>query len=263
VVGPRNGPNNALLTYACVGNPAVVVSGPCAGKRGMVTGKHGGVNHVLTDFPTAVLERLRIGDRIQIRSQGLGLRLLDLPGIAVMNCDPVLLERWRVRLEAGRLVVPITHRIPASIMGSGLGKNTAWRGDYDIQLADAAVRQRFRLGSLRFGDFVAVVGGDARHGPSAQRARTTVGVIVHGDSTVSGHGPGVTPLLTGHEQAFRLVLDPNANLAAVYGVRSPVSPRQRRTLVELDQPVANVASTRRQRRGVSRRAPALALDDGG
>ena len=25
--------------------------------------------------------------------------------------------------------------IPARLMGSGLGKSTAWRGDYDIQLA--------------------------------------------------------------------------------------------------------------------------------
>jgi len=257
VIGPRNGPNNALLTYACVGNPALVVSGPCAGKRGMVTGKHGGVNHVLTDFPSAVLERLRIGDQIQIRSQGLGLRLLDLPSITLMNCDPELLKRWRLRLESGRLLVPITHQIPAAIMGSGLGKNTAWRGDYDIQLADAATRRRYRLGSLRFGDFVAIVGGDTRHGPSAQQTRTTLGVVVHGDSTVSGHGPGVTPLLTGPARAFRLLPDPNANLAAVYGVRAPVAARERRTLIERDQPPRFVVA--RPARGDRRlAAPALA-----
>lgn len=236
VTGPRNGPNNALLTYACVGNTAVVVSGPCAGQRGLVTGKHGGVNHVLTDFPTGVLERLRIGDRVQIRSHGLGLRLLDLPGVTVMNCDPSLLDRWRLRLVDGRLVARITHRIPAAIMGSGLGKNTAWRGDYDIQLADETVRRRFRLGSLRFGDLVAIVGGDTRHGPSAQQRRMTLGVVVHGDSTVSGHGPGVTPLLTGRQSSFQLVHDPNANLAAIYGVRPPVAPRERRTLVDIDRP---------------------------
>ena len=39
IVGPRNGPNNALLTYACVGNRARVVSGPCRGARGLVRGR--------------------------------------------------------------------------------------------------------------------------------------------------------------------------------------------------------------------------------
>jgi hypothetical protein len=257
VVGPRNGPNNALLTYACIGNPAVVISGPCAGQRGLVTGKHGGVNHVLTDFPSAVLERLRIGDRIQVRSHGLGLRLLDAPSVTVMNCDPELLERWRVRLEQRRLVVRVTHRIPAAIMGSGLGKNTAWRGDYDIQLADAALRRRLRLGSLRFGDFVAIVGGDTRHGPSAQHSRLTLGVVVHGDSTVSGHGPGVTPLLSGHERAFRLVRDDNANLAAIYGVRAPVAARERATLVDVDRPLGGQPGPSAVP-GAARRSPALA-----
>jgi hypothetical protein len=65
VIGPRDGPNNALLTYACVGNSARVISGPATGRLGLVTGKHGGVNHVMVDFPTSVLHRLRIRDRIQ------------------------------------------------------------------------------------------------------------------------------------------------------------------------------------------------------
>jgi uncharacterized protein DUF4438 len=76
VIGIREGPNLALLTYACVGNRARVVSGPCTGQWGLVTGKHGGVNHVLVDFPPAVLRRLCIGDRMQIYAVGLGLRLL-------------------------------------------------------------------------------------------------------------------------------------------------------------------------------------------
>jgi len=230
VVGPRNGPNNALLTYACVGNRATVVTGPCRGQVGLVTGKHGGVNHVLTDFPTRVLERLRIGDQVQVRSHGLGLRLADFPTLTVMNCDPRLLERWGLEAEGRRLVVRVTHCIPASIMGSGLGKNTAWRGDYDIQLADGDARRRYRLGSLRFGDFVAIVGGGTRYGPSVRNNYVTVGVIVHGDSTVSGHGPGVTPLITGTRNQFRLVQDPQANLAASYGVRTPAPPALRAPL---------------------------------
>jgi hypothetical protein len=225
VVGPRNGPNNALLTYGCVGNRATVISGPCTGQRGLVTGKHGGVNHLLVDFPTRVLERLRIGDRIQIRSCGLGLRLLDFPAVTVMNASPELLRRWQVQGQDGKLRVRVTHRIPSTLMGSGLGKNSALRGDYDIQIGDPEFRRRFRLGRLRYGDFVAIVGSATGHGPSARHTHTTVGVVVHGDSTVSGHGPGVSPLLSAPHSALQLIHDADANLAAVFDIRRPAVPR--------------------------------------
>lgn len=234
VVGPRDGPNNALITYACVGNLARVLSGPCRGRTGVVTGKHGGINHVLVDFPTEVLLRLQIGDRVQIVSHGMGLRLLEHPQIEALNCAPRLLRRWGLGQRDGALQVPVTHLVPARLMGSGLGRNTAWRGDYDIQLADAQARRRWRLGSLRFGDMVAIVSGDARFGPSYRSGRITVGVIVHGDSTVSGHGPGVTALLSGPAALLRPVLAEDANLARILGVRPPRPAQQRRTLPEAE-----------------------------
>ena len=219
VVGPRDGPNNALMTYCCVGNRARVISGPCAGRLGRVTGKHGGINHVLLDFPPAVLRGLCIGDRIQVYSCGLGLRLLDHPRITVLNSAPGLLDRWRIGQQAGRLLVPVTHLVPGALVGSGLGKNTAWRGDCGIQLSDRAACDRFRLDRLRFGDLVAIVGVGGGYGLHVQAGQITVGVIVHDDSTVSGHGPGVTPLLTGPAACLRPVHAPGANLAALYGLR--------------------------------------------
>jgi hypothetical protein len=255
IVGPRDGPNTALITYACVGNAARVTSGPCRGKVGVVTGKHGGINHVLVDFPTEVLLRLQIGDRVQIVSHGLGLRLLDHPRIAVMNCSPRLIRRWGLVERDGQLHAPVTHLVPARLMGSGLGKNTAWRGDYDIQLSDRETRQRYRLGSLRFGDMVAIVGGDTRFGPSVRRTRITIGVVVHGDSTVSGHGPGVTALLTGPATHLRPLLDRNANLAELLGVRRAEPARERPTLAEIDR---HAGASRPLRQMVT---PALSFDD--
>jgi hypothetical protein len=220
VIGIRQGPNLALLTYACVGNRVSVVSGPAAGQWGFVTGKHGGVYHALVDFPPAVLRQLRIGDQMQIASVGLGLRLLDYPAISVFNSSPALLRAWGLRPAGRYLEVPVTHRVPASLMGSGLGQNTIWRGDYDIQLFDAAMRRRYRLDSLRFGDLVAILDADVRVGPAYRQGYVTMGVIAHGDSTVSGHGPGVTPLLTGPLAQLRPRLDPQANLAVIFGVRN-------------------------------------------
>ena len=230
VTGPRNGPNMALMTYACVGNRARVISGPAEGAQGLVTGKHGGVYHVMVDFATDVLCKLRIGDRIQIYSYGLGLSLPDYPEIAVTNCAPGLLRRWGIREHDGMLDVPVTHCVPAALIGSGLGKNTVWRGDFDIQLFDPAIREKFGLGSLRFGDLVAVIDNDARFGPAYRSGRTTIGVIVHSDSTVSGHGPGVTALLTGPRARLRPVRGEGANLAALYQLRALESPRTYRPL---------------------------------
>jgi hypothetical protein len=232
IVGPRDGPNNALLTYACVGNVVHVISGPCTGRTGLVTGKHGGVNHVLVDFPDEILRRLHIGDRMQILSYGPGMRLTDHPDIEVFNASPRLMRRWGLVEQDGQLRVPVTHLVPARVMGSGLGKNTAWRGDYDIQLADRQTRERYRLGSLRFGDMVAIMHADARRGPLYRTGYVTIGVVVHGDSTVSGHGPGVTPLMSGPLPVIQPVHTPQANLAEILGVRRAVPPRNRRTLIE-------------------------------
>jgi hypothetical protein len=234
VVGPRNGPNLALLTYACVGNRAKVISGPATGKQGWVTGKHGGIDHVLLDFPTEVLQRLQIGDRIQITSVGQGLRLLEHQKVELLNCAPFLLQRWGLRRYGQQLAVPVTHRLPSSLMGSGLGKNTSWRGDYDIQLSDVKQMRRYQLNTLRFGDMVCIMDADTRHGPSHQGGRITIGVIVHSDSTVSGHGPGVCVLLTGPATAIKPFFDAKANLAALLRIRELRPPQARPTLVEQD-----------------------------
>jgi hypothetical protein len=42
--------NRALNVLACVGNEAVVTSENAKGEKGVVTGKHGGIKHVLVDF---------------------------------------------------------------------------------------------------------------------------------------------------------------------------------------------------------------------
>jgi Domain of unknown function (DUF4438) len=231
IIGGRDGPNLAMLTSACVGNRARVVSGPAAGAIGLVTGKHGGVNHLLVDFDPEILMRLNIGDRVQIYACGLGLELTDFPDISVTNCAPSLLRRWCIVPRDGVLEVTVTHVLPAAILGSGLGKNTVWRGDVDIQLFDAATRRRHRLQTLRFGDLVAVTDSDTRYGPAHRGGRTTIGIIVHSDSTVSGHGPGMTALLTGPTSRLRPVRDGGANIALLYQRRDRVPSRARLPLV--------------------------------
>jgi Domain of unknown function (DUF4438) len=238
--GAPDGPNLALMTSACIGNVARVV-----------TGKHAGVDHVLVDFDTTTLCNLNIGDRIQIYSCGLGLQLLDYPDITVLYCSPGLLRRWNPTPRARMLEVRVTHLVPAAILGSGLGVNTALRGDVDLELFDPAVRRRFGLATLRFGDFVCVLGVDSRFGFSWRKGRVTIGIVAHGDSTVSGHGPGIVALLTGPVTRLYPVLDRNANIAALYQIR-PLATPHRRT------PLAGSAQSWVPR--YNRRRPAVFLD---
>ncbi|SMX50310.1 DUF4438 domain-containing protein [Maliponia aquimaris] len=228
----RDAANRALNALACVGNVAMVTAGPAAGAKGIVTGKHGGVANVLIDFPLAQMRRMRLGDPVQVAAIGQGLRLLDFPDVAVMNAAPDLIVRLGVRVDGGRLSIPVTHLVPAALMGSGLGKSSAARGDYDIQLFDRRVVAHYGLDRLRFGDFVAITDADGRYGRSFSGGHLTVGVVVHSDSTVAGHGPGVTTILSGPASRLKPRLDRTANLARLYGVRRLAAAKPQRTFVE-------------------------------
>lgn len=227
VVGPRDGPNRAMMFYSCVGNRARVMSGAAAGATGTVVGKHGGINHVIVDFTPQVKRQLGIGDRIQIDAYGQGLVLRDFPSVRVINLAPRLLRRWGVRARGGQLRVPVTHLVPASLMGSGMGRSEGVLGDLDIQLSDPELRRRYRLDSLRLGDLVAICPLDFRFGPTRRGGAVTVGVVVHSDSQVAGHGPGVTPLLSSHAGHLRPVLTPDANVARLLGLRRDLAPGPR------------------------------------
>lgn len=247
VKGDKDGPNLALNTYACVGNTALVLDGPCRGSKGVVTGKHGGVNHVLVDFPTTVLKKLRIGDNVQIYAHGIGLRLPDYPGLSVYNCSPGLIQHWGLQASRSHLQVPVTHLLPAAIMGSGLGRDNAARGDYDIQLFDPVVRRQLRLDTLRFGDLVAILHADTRFGRAYHKGFMTIGIVVHGDSTVSGHGPGVVTLLTGEARYLQPIRDNNANLAAILKLRAPRPAAPHTPLIAKEQRQTLRPAARRKR----------------
>ena len=214
----NRGANDGLNTFACIGNEAVVTSGEAKGERGTVTGKHGGIEHVLVDFAAEVKEKLVIGDKIQVKAFGVGLKLSDVDGVEVMNIAPDLLEQIPIQIVEGAVVFPVTHRIPATIMGSGLGAADCHRGDYDIQLFDKGIVEEYGLDDLRLGDFVAIVDADHTYGRIYRKGAVTVGVVVHSDCVTAGHGPGVTTVLTSGEGRIRPEIDAKANLVTYLGI---------------------------------------------
>jgi hypothetical protein len=244
--GGTDAANQALQSYACIGNLAVVTSGVARGARGIVTGKHGGIDNVLIDFPVAVMRRLAIGDRIQVWAFGLGLRLVDFPDVAIWNCSPHFLSRWPIRAENRRIFAPVTHVIPSRLMGSGLGRNNVVRGDCDIQLADPAAVRRHNLGTLRYGDVVAITDADNRYGRSAVEGWITIGVVVHSESTVAGHGPGVVSLLSAPAALIQPERRADANIAGYLNIRTPHAARPQLPLSERERRERRRAALTRQ-----------------
>jgi hypothetical protein len=210
--------NAALNILSCIGNKALVVSGDGKGAEGVVTGKHGGIEHVLVDFDDRVLARLTIGDRIMIRAYGTGLALDGFAGVRVMNLDPALLGRMRLRAAKGKLEVGVSHIIPAVVMGSGIGKVHSHSGDYDIQLLDPKTVAKHGLDDIRLGDIVAIKDADNTYGRMYRKGAVTIGVVVHSDCVLSGHGPGVTTIMSHSRGGIVPAIDPKANIGRMLGI---------------------------------------------
>ena len=172
----------------------------------------------MIDFPPAVMERMALGDKIAIRSIGLGLELDDPGDVRVFNCDPDLLEKLVVR-RGNKFEVPVARFVPAAIMGSGLGRATVTRGDYDFQCFDPVMVKEYGLDELRYGDIVAIVDADHSYGRIYRTGAVSIGVVAHGSSDIAGHGPGVTSLLTSPSGAIVPELDAGANLATLLSLR--------------------------------------------
>ncbi len=205
--------NVALNTLSCVGNVARVVTGDAKGAEGVVTGKHGGIEHVLVDFPDSALDALAVGDKIQVRARGLGLKIVDMPQIALMNVTPELLEKLVKGRDGDTLRVGVAHRVPARIMGSGLGHGHTFSGDYDVQFFDRKVVEQYGLDDLKLGDFVAIEDADHTFGRIYKTGAVSIGIIVHTRCTMAGHGPGVTSLMSSRDGKIEPVIDPSANIA--------------------------------------------------
>jgi hypothetical protein len=215
---PFDHPNRPLQIFACAGNKAVVASGKAEGAVGRVLGHHGGSEHVIVDFPREVKEKMTYADKVLIFAKGQGLELVDYPDISLFNLAPGLLKRMKIKEKDGKLQVPVTTIAPAAAMGSGIGAEHVAKGDYDIVLGDPETTEQYGLDKIRFGDIVALQDHDNRFGRDYHQGAITIGVVIHSDCKLAGHGPGVTTLMTCATPLIEPVIDPAANMADLYGI---------------------------------------------
>ncbi|THB72943.1 MAG: DUF4438 domain-containing protein [Desulfobacteraceae bacterium] len=209
-------PNDSLQLYSCVGNSAELVSGEAKGEKGVVIGHHGGSEHVVIDFAKEVMAKMTYEDKIMIRARGQGLQLTDYPDIKLFNLEPDLLHQLSIDpLEGGKLKVPVTTMAPAQCMGSGVGDLWVASGDYDIMTSDPDTVKQYNLDRMRFGDFVALLDHDNSYGRAYKKGAVSIGIVVHSDCFLAGHGPGIATIMTCAQSLIEPVIDPGANIADI------------------------------------------------
>jgi hypothetical protein len=214
----RSEPKNTGYNFlACVGNEAIVAGGDAKGNKGVVTGHHGGAEHVLIDFADKTLDKLHMDDKFLIRGFGQGLKFADYPDIHVYNLDPRLLKKMGIKenRKAGTISVPVAAVVPGQLMGSGVGSTSMGTGDYDIMTTDQAMLKRHKLDRLRFGDFVAITDHDNIYGRSYRKGAVTIGIVIHADCRCAGHGPGVTTMISCASPKIKPVIHAKANIADI------------------------------------------------
>ena len=214
---PDPAARHALSVYACIGNTVVVRTGQAAGARGVIIGKRGEEGQVIAGFGQADLARMRPSDQVTVRGFGQGMRPPALrPDVMVMNTDPDVLALLPVIAPGGDAPVTAGVRmtVPSRLAGNGIGRPAAgW--DLDLQLPPPGPDG---AGDLRLGDLVAVTDVDARWNMGYRKDWVTVGVVVHGASPLPGHGPGITPILTGPAGALQPRPDPAGHVGLTAAV---------------------------------------------
>jgi hypothetical protein len=149
-----------------------------------------------------------------IYGKGQGLKLLDYPEIKLFNLDPGFLKKLKIKILAGgKLRVPVTTMAPAQCMGSGVGAANVATGDYDIMTSDSETVEKYKLDQMRFGDFVALMDHDNSYGRAYKKGAVSIGVVVHSDCFLAGHGPGIATIMTCPKSLIKPIIDPKANIA--------------------------------------------------
>ncbi|MCU0512241.1 MAG: DUF4438 domain-containing protein [Anaerolineae bacterium] len=205
----------ALHYLTCIGNRAVVMGGLAKGAAGIVTGEHA---RLLVDFAPDVHELLCVGDPIQIITCGRGLVLTDFPQIELKKCSPQLINSLPLTVAGGKLRVPVTMALPTRIMGSGSELNSEFV-DQDLMSGDRALMAELGIDRMRLGDLVVIPDADHRWGRGYRKGAVTIGLCIHGDSVMTGHGPGILDLMSTADDCIDWVIDPRANIANYLNIR--------------------------------------------
>lgn len=209
ITNPNHEAEFALHYLSCIGNRAIVTSGLAKGGEGVVTGEHA---RMLVDFPDEVNELLCVGDTIQIMAKGSGLELEGYEHIELKKCSPELIEAIPIEAVDDKTIrVPVTMELPPRIMGSGAELNAEYV-DQDLMSGDRELMAELGVDQMNLGDLVVIPDNDHHIGRGYRKGAVTIGLCIHGDSVMNGHGPGILTLMTCATSHIEWTIDPHANI---------------------------------------------------
>jgi hypothetical protein len=215
IAHPDEKSDMALHYLSCVGNEATVMSGLAKGAKGTVTGEHA---RLLVAFPDEVNDLLNIGDQIQIEALGRGIALNEFPQVEFKKTSPKLLNALRLtRAGNGALKLPVASELPIEIMGSGAELNSEYV-DQDLMSGDRALMADLGIDQMRLGDIIAIRHADHHFGRSYREGAVSIAICIHGDSIMTGHGPGIMTLMSCATGGIEFEIDPTANISNYFRI---------------------------------------------
>jgi hypothetical protein len=205
----------ALHYMVCIGNKAIVRSGEAKGSIGVVTGEHA---RNLVHFKQKTLDKICVGDQIDIITHGRGLKLLDFPEIEIKKIDPKLLKSMNLKIIDKRLIIDVAIELPIRIMGSGAELNSEYV-DQDLMSGDRSLMKKLKIDQMRLGDLIVINHADHRWGRSFKKEYISIAICIHGDSVMTGHGPGIMTIMTGKRKNLGWNINKNANIKNILKVK--------------------------------------------
>ncbi len=102
-------------------------------------------------------------------------------------------------------------------MGSGAELNSEYV-DQDLMSGDRALMAELGIDQMRLGDVIAIRHADHHWGRSYRKDAVSICLCIHGDSVMTGHGPGILTLMTARGGEIDFTIDPTANLAQLLNI---------------------------------------------
>jgi len=198
----------ALHYLVCTGNKALVRSGDAKGSQGIVTGEHA---RNLVHFEQKILDKICIGDQIDIITHGRGLKLIDFPDIELKKVSPKLLNSMNLKKVKNKLIVEVAMELPIRIMGSGAELNSEYV-DQDLMSGDRSLMKKLKIDQMRLGDLIVINHADHKWGRSFKKDHISIAICIHGDSVMTGHGPGIMTIMTGKKSDLGWKINKKANI---------------------------------------------------
>ena len=205
----------ALHYMVCTGNKAIVRSGEAKGSIGIVTGEHA---RNLVHFEQKTLDKICVGDQNDIITHGRGLKLLDFPDIELKKIDPNLLKSMNLKIVDKKLIVDVAMELPIRIMGSGAELNSEYV-DQDLMSGDRSLMKKLKIDQMRLGDLIVINHADHRWGRSFKKDYISIAICIHGDSVMTGHGPGIMTIMTGKRKNLGWKINKKANIKNILKVK--------------------------------------------